>query len=345
MMSSSFAKIMDIERITDVSSVITLKMPDGFQFKGGNWILLNSGFSDSKGNLSKRPYSIMSSDSNGQIIRIAICKISRGGVSEHMIENLERGAELEFGGPYGKNYYIKDADPDGKLLLAATDTGITAMMGILNGNSCQKYLNRILIFWFREDNYEFLSDDYIYRNIPVNISNSFNIVIIPPPDDVGRYQIIRKELTGAILEMTPALSFLSGDGFALRIMREILCIFGMEDEYIRTEPFFNSDMKKIIPKDPAHLRTGYTTGACAAAAAKAATAALLKGKKISRIESTLPNGQNVIFPVKKCEITENRAVCSVIKDAGDDPDCTHLAELTAEVELRNAKGISLLGGK
>src|SRR5690242_15035462 len=92
------------------------------------------------------------------------------------------------------------------------------------------------------------------------------------------------------------------------------------------------------------LRTGYTTGACAAAAAKAAARCLVSGSPLREIETTLPNGQKVTFPLNRCEIAGTRATCSVIKDAGDDPDCTHGAELVAEVELAREPGIVIRGG-
>jgi cobalt-precorrin-5B (C1)-methyltransferase len=92
------------------------------------------------------------------------------------------------------------------------------------------------------------------------------------------------------------------------------------------------------------LRTGFTTGACAAAAAKAAARALLRNETLERIETTLPNGQRVTFPLERCEAAAGGAVCGVIKDAGDDPDCTHGAELVAAVELTAGEGIEILGG-
>jgi cobalt-precorrin-5B (C1)-methyltransferase len=92
-------------------------------------------------------------------------------------------------------------------------------------------------------------------------------------------------------------------------------------------------------------RTGFTTGACAAAAAKAAARVLVRGELLSAIETTLPNRQAVTFALARCERIGAAAVCSVIKDAGDDPDCTHGAELIATVELRDAPGIELRGGE
>jgi cobalt-precorrin-5B (C1)-methyltransferase len=96
--------------------------------------------------------------------------------------------------------------------------------------------------------------------------------------------------------------------------------------------------------DPKGLRTGYTTGACAAAAAKAATRCLVRGALLGEIETTLPNGTRVTFAVHRCELADAHAICSVIKDAGDDPDCTHGAELVADVELRSEPGIEIRGG-
>lgn len=80
-------------------------------------------------------------------------------------------------------------------------------------------------------------------------------------------------------------------------------------------------------------RKGYTTGACSAAAARAATLGLLTGKVPAQIETLLPNGQRVMFVVHEGSVTEYCAHAVIIKDAGDDPDCTHGAHLTAEVRL------------
>ena len=102
---------------------------------------------------------------------------------------------------------------------------------------------------------------------------------------------------------------------------------------------------RVPPRDRKGLRTGFTTGACAAAAAKAAARVLVGGAPLVEIETTLPNHQRVTFALRRCERDGARAVCSIIKDAGDDPDCTHGAELVAEVELRVEHGIEIRGGE
>lgn len=96
------------------------------------------------------------------------------------------------------------------------------------------------------------------------------------------------------------------------------------------------------PKDKSKLRTGFTTGACSAAAAKAATRVLIQQESLHEIEITLPIGRTVVFKLEKCLFNQNEAVCSVIKDAGDDPDCTNGAELTATVAWLKEPGVVLL---
>jgi len=80
------------------------------------------------------------------------------------------------------------------------------------------------------------------------------------------------------------------------------------------------------------LRRGYTTGTCAAAAAKAAAIAFFTGRKIKEVQTILPAGEAVTLPVYRCEIGKDTATASVIKDAGDDPDVTNGAEIIAEIQ-------------
>jgi len=92
------------------------------------------------------------------------------------------------------------------------------------------------------------------------------------------------------------------------------------------------------------LRTGWTTGTCASAAAKAAAVGLVNGSAPAAVTVALPDGRRVSFPVE----AESANRCAVVKDAGDDPDCTNGARLTAEVtpappgsstELRAGPGV------
>jgi len=86
------------------------------------------------------------------------------------------------------------------------------------------------------------------------------------------------------------------------------------------------------------LRTGFTTGTCAAAAAKAAAIGLVTGTVPGEVEVALPKGARVRFPVQGAGPTTPGApvVAVVVKDAGDDPDCTDGARMTATVSWLDA---------
>jgi cobalt-precorrin-5B (C1)-methyltransferase len=94
------------------------------------------------------------------------------------------------------------------------------------------------------------------------------------------------------------------------------------------------------------LRRGWTTGACATAATKAAFAALLTGRFPDPVEIVLPKGERPSFPLARAELRADTAVAGVVKDAGDDPDVTHQALIVAEVRFGTAgSGIRFRAGE
>src|SRR4051812_44640474 len=88
----------------------------------------------------------------------------------------------------------------------------------------------------------------------------------------------------------------------------------------------------VLEPDPERqLRRGWTTGACAAAAAKAAYAALLTGEFPDPVTVDLPGGEAPAFALARQGLEPGAATAGVVKDAGDDPDVTHGALILATV--------------
>ena len=79
------------------------------------------------------------------------------------------------------------------------------------------------------------------------------------------------------------------------------------------------------------LRSGYTTGACAAAAARGAARMLRTQHLVEEITLTLPRGEIATFHLQGQTFDDTSAACFVVKDAGSDPDVTHGAEIHAQV--------------
>ena len=98
-----------------------------------------------------------------------------------------------------------------------------------------------------------------------------------------------------------------------------------------------------IEKPEGELRRGWTTGACAAAATKAAFAALLTGKFPDPVSLQLPKGECPSFALALEGKGEGWAQAGIIKDAGDDPDVTHGCTVIATVRLKG-KGITFRAG-
>lgn len=102
-------------------------------------------------------------------------------------------------------------------------------------------------------------------------------------------------------------------------------------------------MSEEVAKRRGSLRTGFTTGTCASAAAKAAAIGLVSGEVPETVEVGLPGGTRVSFDVEGSgKVTPGRPPSAiVVKDAGDDPDCTDGARMTATVSWTTSLGLGL----
>ena len=124
-----------------------------------------------------------------------------------------------------------------------------------------------------------------------------------------------------------------------------------------------------LPEKPkGNLRTGFTTGTSATAASVAAVLSIINQKKIKSVDVLLPKKSRIRteivdgtvgtpppepeivekleIKINSCFYAINQAQCSVLKDAGDDPDVTHGAEIVVAVELTSKlNSIEIDGGE
>ena len=103
-------------------------------------------------------------------------------------------------------------------------------------------------------------------------------------------------------------------------------------------------LEEYIYKGRQKLRCGYTTGSCAAAAAKASAEMLFRGREVKNVELMTPKGILLELEVCDAEISKESACCAVVKDSGDDPDITNGVKVYSRVELIPSD-IEILGGE
>jgi cobalt-precorrin-5B (C1)-methyltransferase len=110
--------------------------------------------------------------------------------------------------------------------------------------------------------------------------------------------------------------------------------------------FMSDEPDAGLEKPGGALKRGWTTGACATAATKAALTALLTGQFPDPVSIVLPKGQTPAFPLAIEQILPTSVSAGIIKDAGDDPDVTHGAMIMAEVSLgKPGSGIAFVAGE
>ena len=79
-------------------------------------------------------------------------------------------------------------------------------------------------------------------------------------------------------------------------------------------------LERYVYKNQKKMRCGYTTGTCAAAAAKAAAQMLLSGRKVTEVSVRTPSDITLTLPVCEIQMKAHAVSCAVQKDSGDDPD-------------------------
>ncbi len=119
-------------------------------------------------------------------------------------------------------------------------------------------------------------------------------------------------------------------------------ILAADDE---ATPLREPDLPRTMKQRPKALRTGFSTGANAAAAAKAAALLLTTGIAPTSVDIPFPAGNRHSFALSSTTHHGDSATAVVVKDAGDDPDVTHGAHLTATVRPTDGTEVEIAGGE
>jgi ferredoxin-NADP reductase len=207
-------------------------------FVGGQYVIVDSGLTLPNGRAAKRAYSMISSD-----IEQATCEVivkrhagELGGVVSSFLHSVEVGASFHFSGPWGK--YVA-AEPAGRTLVLATDTGITAALGLLAGRAFAGRAPATDLIWLADDS--FVPEAFVADRVRDRCAS---LRVLRPAGDRIAAAV---EAALAVTDGVGAV-YLSGDGDVLYAVRAALLDCGVAEGAFRIESFFN--VPKVDRKVP-----------------------------------------------------------------------------------------------
>jgi ferredoxin-NADP reductase len=240
------ARLVRAERLGPEARLLTFLLAEGeIGFSGGQYIIVNTGIELAAGKLAKRAYSILSSDHNQREFQIAVRRIGEGPGSNFM-HRIEVGAELTFSGPWGK--FVTNGESPGPRLVFATDTGITAALGLLQGLGSRARADDTTAIWFVESEEYFLSSSFVRHSL-AGLCRNLAVVAAPEIADTARIGRALSILTRSLESTLPSTAFCAGDGAVIFPMRYRLIAAGMHKENIHVEAFFNNPERKAQSRD------------------------------------------------------------------------------------------------
>jgi ferredoxin-NADP reductase len=219
--------------------ILDLVADEPLGFIGGQYIIVDSGLVLPSGKAAKRAYSILSSDADQLRFQIAVKRIPDGPVSGFMHE-VAVGAAIRFSGPWGKMFPPEGAV--GRTVVVATDTGITAALGLVQAARFGALLPHAVLVWLQVDGDDFLPEPLVRAQIPASCGE-VRFLAVPPighPERVPHARAVLAEL----MEGGPvAQAFSSGDGAINYALLDDLGAAGVPASRDSVESFFNMPKK------------------------------------------------------------------------------------------------------
>jgi ferredoxin-NADP reductase len=229
----------------DGSRWLRLELSDGrpLEFRGGQYVIVDTGLKLEDGRARKRAYSMLSPDSESAQFELGVFRLP-GGEGSNLINQLAIGHALRFTGPWGKLHVPRDlASREGPIWVVSTDSGASAAIGLVRSAQLQRYLSRVQLWHFRTHPDAFLSDAFLREKLgPAADLSSEPLASVQAPlraMELERWLQERLDKSGAL----PAQVYLTGDGILARQSIAQLMAAGMAEENIQSESFFNHEKK------------------------------------------------------------------------------------------------------
>lgn len=221
------ATVVATQTVGPLTRLVQLEVAGGLGFVGGQYLIVDSGVTLPNGKRAKRAYSIVSADVEQQRVQLAVKRL--GGPGSAFLHAVEPGDQVPFSGPWGK-LLPDDARPRRTLVLA-TDTGITAALGLVRGERFEPQIAGARLVWIVSPEERFLPDGLVRELLPRGLR--YERVVAADRDAAA--QAVAAEAAGC------DSAFLTGDGAVIYPLREALPV---PRDAVRLEAFFNNPERR-----------------------------------------------------------------------------------------------------
>jgi ferredoxin-NADP reductase len=229
------AQVDRIHRVGVDTCLVDLVPAEPLGFAGGQYVIVDSGLTLASGKAVKRAYSVLSRDDEQARLQLAVKRLPDGPGSSFMHE-LQPGAELRFSGPWGKLAPRDGAT--GPVLVLATDTGITAALGLVQGARFAPVAARAVLLWLRTTRDYFLPEALVWERAAVGLGERA-IGSLPPVGHPERIPHVRAVVQRLLARVRVEQAFLAGDGAVNYALLGDLVAAGVPATRDSVESFFN----------------------------------------------------------------------------------------------------------
>jgi ferredoxin-NADP reductase len=242
MATARTARVTAAEWLANDTRLVHLGAAEPLGFVGGQYVIVDSGRVLDNGKAAKRAYSILSADTAQTRVALAVMRIP-GGRCSSFLHEVHVGDEVRFSGPWGKLYPPEHAR--GRTLVLATDTGISAALGLVQSARFAPLLADTVLFWLRTSPDYFLPEPFVRALVPA--ACDVRIVPIPPIGDPLRVPYARALFDGVLAQGPLAHGFIAGDGAVNYALLADLVAAGVPATKDHVESFFNMPKKSAPP--------------------------------------------------------------------------------------------------
>lgn len=224
------------------SRLMRFEMSDGklLGFRGGQYVIVDTGLTLPDGKRRKRAFSMLSSDQDQHSFELGVRHVEGGLGSEWML-SLELGAELRFSGPWGK-LSAPEANDVGEAWVIATDSGMSGALGLVRAQGFEAHLARTHFSWWLTSPEYFLSAATLSARLPA--CKTTRLETLPPVASAERLIEVELRVRALAEQGLPSRAYVVGDGRVATRVRECLVALGLEASVVQSESFFHHAVRK-----------------------------------------------------------------------------------------------------